>query len=395
MISPYSTTDLNTISTEITMLTPELAEMMRTEFVFERQRPVYAANVGSGTRRDHRIFRASSGPAGDRFCDPPPRRGVPPPAGFDGDVVMSSETKQPLPRQASATILPEDEVQAAQFRERLRKLIASGRHVTMAISPRVEAKVLLEFNTGNRSLNEAVIKRYAADMKNGRWLNSGEPIIFSREGILNDGQHRLFASIEAGVEFTSDVRFGIERAAFPMTNSHNKRRPSDVLDILGEQNTRNLAATLNWVNRYERGLPGSLSIGISNSDIGAHLASHPRIRKSCEIGSRLNGATRLLSPSVAAAAHYIFARLDESEADAFFEFLVDGVGATSRHDPKVVLRNKLLGNRSETAKLKDVYLLAVTIKAWNAFRNKREVEKLYWVVGNGTTSQQEVFPEAI
>ena len=308
---------------------------------------------------------------------------------------MSSETTQLSPRQASAAVLPEDEAQAAQFRERLGKLIASGRHVTMAISPRIEARVFLEFNTSTRSINEAGIKRYAADMKNGRWLNSGEPIIFSREGILNDGQHRLFACIEAGVAFVTDVRFGIDRAAFPMTNSHNKRRPSDVLDILGEQNTRNLAATMNWINRYERGLPGSLSIGIANSDIGAHLARHPQVRRSCEIGGRLNGATRLLSPSIAAATHYIFARLNESQADEFFEFLVDGVGATSRHDPKVVLRNKLLGNRSDTAKLRDVYLMAVTIKAWNAFRNKREVEKLYWVVGNGTTSQQEPFPEAI
>lgn len=308
---------------------------------------------------------------------------------------MTRENKTLSARQASTVILPDDEVAAALFREQLRQMIARGGHVTLQITPRVEAKVCLEFNTGNRSLNEAVIKRYSADMRSNRWLNSGEPIIFSREGVLNDGQHRLLACIDAGVPFISDLRFGIDRAAFPMTNSHNKRRPSDVLDILGEQNTRNLAATLNWIHRYERGLPGSLGIVITNSDIEAHLARHPQIRKSCEIGGRLNSATRILSPSVASALHYIFARLNGDDADAFFEFLIDGVGATHRHDPRVILRNKLLANRNETAKLKDVYLMAVTIKGWNAHRNKRYVEKLYWVVGNGTTSQQEPFPEAI
>ena len=45
MTSPYSTTDLSAISTEITMLTPDVAEMLRTTCLFERQRPVSERNV--------------------------------------------------------------------------------------------------------------------------------------------------------------------------------------------------------------------------------------------------------------------------------------------------------------------------------------------------------------
>ena len=297
--------------------------------------------------------------------------------------------------QAAAAIAPEDAAAAEAFRQRLRKLIASGRHTTMSIGPRVEARVMLEHNTGNRALTVGTVRRYAADMKNGRWLNSGEPVIFSREGILNDGQHRLFACIEAGVAFTADIRFGIDRAAFTVTNSHNKRKPGDVLTILGERGARNLAAALNWINRYEHGLPGSLSINITNTDVEAQLARHPKVRSSCEVGAHLNAATRFLSPSIASALHYIFASRDAAAADAFFAFLADGLGASKRTDPKVVLRKRLVENLGATAKLSNVYLMAITIKAWNAVRNGKDVEKLYWVVGNGTTSQQESFPEAI
>ena len=45
MTSPYSETDLKTITTEVIMLTPEVAEMMRTTCLFERQRPVSERNI--------------------------------------------------------------------------------------------------------------------------------------------------------------------------------------------------------------------------------------------------------------------------------------------------------------------------------------------------------------
>ncbi|NJL50559.1 MAG: hypothetical protein HC909_02430 [Blastochloris sp.] len=307
---------------------------------------------------------------------------------------MTVVAKSSFPALVSQEVV--DEV--VLFRQRLKKLIASGHHITMTIRPLVEAPVMLEHNTGNRSVMIATIRRYAADMKAGRWLNSGEPIIFSRSGILNDGQHRLMACVEAGVPFLSDVRFGIDRAAFAVTNSHNKRRPGDVLSILGEKSPRSLAAALNWVYRYERGLPGSLSHYVTNSDVEFHLQRHPEIRRSCDIGQRLNSATRFISPAVSSALHYIFARRDRAAADAFFEFLLDGVGATRHKDPRVILRKKLTENLSATAKLSDVYLMAVTIKAWNGHRAGRDVDKIYWVVGkdkDGKSTPQEAFPEAV
>ncbi len=51
-------------------------------------------------------------------------------------------------------------------------------------------------------------------LREGRWLNTGEPIIVSREGILNDGQHRLLAIKETNMSAELDIRFGVPRVAF-------------------------------------------------------------------------------------------------------------------------------------------------------------------------------------
>lgn len=66
------------------------------------------------------------------------------------------------------------------------------------ISP-AKAMEYLRSNTNNyRKLTRAVYKRYAEDMKNGKWQLNGEPIVFGEDGILKDGQHRLAAIIESG-----------------------------------------------------------------------------------------------------------------------------------------------------------------------------------------------------
>jgi len=67
-----------------------------------------------------------------------------------------------------------------------------------SISP-AKAVEYLKYNTDNyRKLTRAVYKRYAEDMKNGKWQLNGEAIIFGEDGTLKDGQHRLAAIIESG-----------------------------------------------------------------------------------------------------------------------------------------------------------------------------------------------------
>jgi hypothetical protein len=60
------------------------------------------------------------------------------------------------------------------------------------------AQVILEHcNERNRVCESRRIDMYAQEMTAGRWMFTGEAIKISREGMMLDGQHRLWALLEA------------------------------------------------------------------------------------------------------------------------------------------------------------------------------------------------------
>jgi hypothetical protein len=62
-----------------------------------------------------------------------------------------------------------------------------------------KAEKMLNANTCNRKLRPGVVERYAADMQAGNWTQCLVPISFYEDGEVADGQHRLWAIVEAGV----------------------------------------------------------------------------------------------------------------------------------------------------------------------------------------------------
>lgn len=66
------------------------------------------------------------------------------------------------------------------------------------ISPS-EAQAILDRMTGNRRRRRVQVEALAADMREGRWVDTHEPIAMSVDGNLIDGQHRLAAVVASGV----------------------------------------------------------------------------------------------------------------------------------------------------------------------------------------------------
>ena len=57
---------------------------------------------------------------------------------------------------------------------------------------------LLDGNLRNRRLNAGHMKKLSIDIRNGRYVFTGQPVIRDQNGYLRDGQHRLIAIKEAG-----------------------------------------------------------------------------------------------------------------------------------------------------------------------------------------------------
>lgn len=78
------------------------------------------------------------------------------------------------------------------------------------ITPEI-AEQYLEKNKGNyRSINRSRVLAYAEDMASGNWVQNGEAIKFSENGMLIDGQHRLQAIIQSGKTIEMPVITGID-----------------------------------------------------------------------------------------------------------------------------------------------------------------------------------------
>lgn len=124
------------------------------------------------------------------------------------------------------------------------------KHEIIEITPE-RAQELLEHNTVNRPLKDAAVKRYAKDMKEGRWEINGEAIMVSEEGTLLNGQNRLHACVEAGVPFTSLFVSGLNGNSLDTIDVGVPRSLADQLHWRGVTHASEMAAACKWLYRYD------------------------------------------------------------------------------------------------------------------------------------------------
>lgn len=80
----------------------------------------------------------------------------------------------------------------------------------MNVTPKL-AEQWLNANTNNRKMRDGVAEKYADDMRRGNWTTCPEPITFFEDGSLADGQHRLWAILDANVSIRFPVARGLSK----------------------------------------------------------------------------------------------------------------------------------------------------------------------------------------
>lgn len=106
-------------------------------------------------------------------------------------------------------------------------------NVITEVTPALAIK-WLEGNTHNRSVNDAHVKRLSQDIRQGRWQLTHQGIAFDTDDLLVDGQHRLWAVIEAGMPITTRVFFNEPPDNRRVLDSGHRRSNYDILNITGE-----------------------------------------------------------------------------------------------------------------------------------------------------------------
>lgn len=207
------------------------------------------------------------------------------------------------------------------------------------VTPEI-AEQYLSKNIKNRSVSQSRVLGYSNDMKEGRWLFNPNPISFDVTGELIDGQHRLLAVIESGLEVDMLILHGAPVASKEIIDFNRPRSASDILKIEGYTDVNNITALAKKIIALENGKKAEISThkdggGLKSGQyenatktevvdyVRANYQSlHDLNRTACIIYKK--GNIRLLSPAEIGFLIFVLKPMDK--AIEFIDRVVSGVG---------------------------------------------------------------------
>lgn len=236
---------------------------------------------------------------------------------------------------------------------------ASIEAYVMTVSPELAAEWLTR-NDRNRTLNLPAVAQFAADMDAGRWHFTGQPIIFNRDGVLIDGQHRLSAQVKAGATIDWLVVGGTDRRALNYVDIGRPRSVADQLNIAGHTFSNAVAAAARLELVYS---------GVTNPtkpQVRAHAEKH--FAELAAAGAVGRGIAQIIRGSSAAyaVAYRRLALIDAERAERFFGKLRSGAGLPET-SPILVARNQIAktGTARGYTDRQRVLFVDYLFRAWN------------------------------
>jgi hypothetical protein len=257
----------------------------------------------------------------------------------------------------------------------------------MSVTTRLEiitpakAHKWLEGKASNRPVSEPYAKIIASAITAGEWEVNGETVKFNVADEMIDGQHRCLAIVIAQKPIKSFVTRGLNDCTFDTIDIGQKRTMGQIFAKNGVLNYNRMAAAVAWLWRYEMGYIGSGRSKSPRIREGFNvLEQHPGLSESAQI---VVPAAQLMTPSLAACLHYLFAEVDRDRADRFFEQLASGENLSKSNGTSgiLALRNALTNNKAASTKLQSHHIWALAVKAWNAYRDGRVIKSLRFIPG--------------
>jgi hypothetical protein len=250
--------------------------------------------------------------------------------------------------------------------EQIGKLVRGHYGMKTVVFDKEIAQEVLAYNTGNRRINRRKLQQLVDQMTRGDFINTGEPIIISREGVLNDGQHRLQAVVEADVEVDMDIRFGISREAFRVTDTGASRTPGDVLTIMGAAAGGQVSSTVRLLLLYERGLPESIREFVSHEEIARAFERWDDVEEVIAAVNRHPYPKAVKSIALYATAYLASRTPSKGKLDTWLDAVATGLDVGRDH-PAYQVRERLLRGIPAATREGLLERFALMAKSWNLF----------------------------
>lgn len=244
------------------------------------------------------------------------------------------------------------------------------------------AAAILEMNTNNRPLREARVETLATEVREGRFMYTGETISFLSNGALSNGQHRCRTVIKTGVAVPALLVYGLDPEAQKYQDSQAPRSSADVIGMMGFRNANEVNAISGYLQKWERDneIP-------TNS--GRKATRGQRIEYVEDQGERITAALdalpatkgkALASRSILGTCYARFTKAtDPRQVSQFINALLTGENLAA-DDPILVARNTLLGWQGQKGIHANKYFDLI-VQAWNAWRRGERVKRAFSLRG--------------
>lgn len=254
---------------------------------------------------------------------------------------------------------------AAQIYGADRDIIAE----VMTVSPD-DATAWLRCNKNNRPVRKKHVAFLASEILKGNWQINGQAIVIADNEEVLDGQHRLFAIIEAGQAIKSLVVYGITPEAFRTIDTGAVRTGADALCLFFHDThsttIKAVATAVQWCVRLEKQTVFTNS-KVGNTDVIKYVQGHPSMLQCAETLQSYPKDGRPISLGCGVALYEMFSRKKADMADRFMERLYTGE-ALARTDVEWVLRQAFIRDSQRISRFPLAVRMKMVIKGWNWLR---------------------------
>lgn len=232
------------------------------------------------------------------------------------------------------------------------------------------AELYLSMNGRNRKILAAHVEAIARDIRAGNWMMNAQPICFSRDGRLLNGQHRLSAVLKAGESIEVPVMRGLPEEAFATYDLHAKKGPmqGSSFEQFGDRALIAAAAVLLW--KHEMKPPGTRNAKPTPSEIIRIVEQHPRLLELRTFGRKMVEFGR---SSVLTYAAYRIERENPELGRTFLERFETGADLPRGH-LILELRRRMQVLRRE--RVSQEVELREFMQAWERFQEKPDLDRL-------------------
>jgi len=239
------------------------------------------------------------------------------------------------------------------------------------VTPQIAAEWLARPWARQRTVSAQVVAKYARAMAEGRWQEpSLDPIGFTTDGKLANGQHRLHAIIKSAWEGDMLIAYDVPEDNFLIHDTGRHRLAAQFVHLPNAKVIAQMARLVLW---YDQRHPASLRGGgtvFDNDEVLAYIDDHAdalvasardadHVRKALGLPNGIHGTVLYIARRAGA---------DPDRIAEWLDGLATGAGL-GRSDPRLTLRNRVI--KDLVTRRDQVALWYLVVRAFNAFMEGR------------------------